>query len=215
MRPMSSKAVRRAAFLAVLLLLAAPAAVQAHCDTLDGPVVTAARRALEAGDPNPVLVWVQAKDDAEIRAAFQQTLAVRKQGGEAERLADTWFFETLVRVHRAGEGAPYTGLKPAGLDLGPAIPAADRAIETGSPAALEAMLVEAVKHGLEARFQPVVASRKHAPSDLAAGREHVAAYVEYVHWVEAVHQAATSGGAHHEGEAAPEGAAHGHERGHP
>lgn len=84
----------------------------AHCDTLDGPVVQAARIALEKGDVRALVKWVQADDEKEIRVAFQKTLAVRAKGAEAKELADMYFFETLVRIHRAGEGAPYTGLKP-------------------------------------------------------------------------------------------------------
>lgn len=53
---------------------------------------------------------------------------MRKLSLEARQLADMHFFETLVRLHRAGEGAGFTGLKPAGRDLGPAIPAADKAL---------------------------------------------------------------------------------------
>ena len=115
-----------------LVLLMMPAKVFGHCDGMDGPVVKAAQRALAKGDINLVLIWVQANDEAEIRKVFARTLAVRKLSPEARELADLYFFETLVRIHRAGEGAPYTGLKPAGRDLGPAIPAADKAIETGA-----------------------------------------------------------------------------------
>ena len=84
------------------------AAASAHCDTLDGPVVAAARKALDTGNANLVLVWVQKKDDAEIRKHFEKTVAVRKAGGPAKELADMYFFETLVRIHRAGEGAPWS-----------------------------------------------------------------------------------------------------------
>ena len=108
------------------LLLAAPSLLSAHCDALDGPVVKAARRALETGSPDGVLAWVRPADESAVRQAFARTLAVRKLGPEAKELADLYFFETVVRIHRAGEGAPYTGLKPAGQDIGPAIPAADR-----------------------------------------------------------------------------------------
>src|SRR5512134_3033372 len=138
------------AILASVLL--APLPARAHCDGLDGPVVKAAEQALAKNDVNLVLIWVQPQDEAEIRSAFTHAVAVRKLGPEARRLADTHLFETLVRVHRAGEGAPYTGLKPAGRDLGPAIPATDRALETGDPAALLALLREALDHGLGARF---------------------------------------------------------------
>ena len=107
--------------LALGVTLIAPARVLAHCDSLDGPVVKAAQRALDTRNPAFALIWVQEKDEPEIRSTFERTLAVRALSPQAKALADRFFFETLVRVHRAGEGAPFTGLKPDGLDLGPAI----------------------------------------------------------------------------------------------
>jgi hypothetical protein len=103
----------------IALLGLTPARAFAHCDGLDGPVVKAAQRALETRNPALALIWVQEKDEREIQNAFDQALAVRELSPQAKALADRFFFETLVRVHRAGEGAPFTGLKPAGRDLGP------------------------------------------------------------------------------------------------
>jgi hypothetical protein len=166
-----------------------------HCDGMDGPVVTLARKALKERNVNVVLPWVTAADEAQIREAFEQALAVRKLGAPAEQLADMHFFETLVRVHRAAEGAPYTGLKPAGRDLGPAIPAADRALEDGSIDVVAKLLVDAVRMGLHERFHAAAERRKFDVNDVAAGREYVAAYVSYIHYVERLWQAAT-GSAH-------------------
>ncbi len=87
-----------------------------HCDTRDGPVVTAARIALKTGNVNFVLIWAPESAENELKEAFEKTLRVRKAGVEAQELADEWFFESVVRLHRASEGAPFTGLKPAGLD---------------------------------------------------------------------------------------------------
>lgn len=162
----------------------------AHCDGLDGPVVSAARKALATNNVNYAMIWVQKENEPEIRAVFDQTLAVRKLGDESKALADRHFFEALVRLHRAGEGAPYTGLKPAGRDLGPAIPAADRAIETRKLADLETLIVNDVRRGLGEAFANVDAKRNYDPNDVAAGREYVKAYVEYIHFVERLHEAA-------------------------
>lgn len=169
--------------------------LQAHCDALDGPVVVAARKALAKGDAGPVLVWVKPDDEPQIRAAFARTLAVRALGTEAKDLADAYFFETLVRVHRAGEGAPYTGLKPAGLDLGPAIPAADKALASGDLKPVFDLMHGVLKPGLEARFKQARAARGQASVDLAEGRRAVAAYVDFLHYVDGAYRAAT-GGAH-------------------
>jgi hypothetical protein len=164
--------------------------VLAHCDGLDGPVVQAAQRALGTGNVNLALVWVQPEDEAEIRAAFGQAVSVRKLSPTAATLADRAFFETLVRLHRAGEGAAYTGLKPAGRDLGPAIPAADRALVEGSVDALEKLLIDEVRQNLRAQFGDVRARRDYEPNDLDRGREYVQAYVEFIHYVERLHESA-------------------------
>jgi hypothetical protein len=134
----------RWAAVAIALLGLTPARAFAHCDGLDGPVVKAAQRALETRNPALVLIWVQEKDEREIQNAFEQALAVRELSSQAKALADRFFFETLVRVHRAGEGAPFTGLKPAGRDLGRAIPAADEAVRVGSVEPVRQLLTDAM-----------------------------------------------------------------------
>src|SRR5690606_23068153 len=194
---MSRGTVRRAAAVVAILaagslISAAPAA--AHCDGLDGPVVEAARRSLESGDVRYALVWVRAEDEAEIRHAFDHAMKVRALGEEARALADRYFFETLVRVHRTGEGAPYTGLKPAGRDLGPAIPAADRAVASGAVGELEAILLDAVRARLRELHAAVAALSRYEPTAIDAGREFVEAYVPFIHYVEAVYALAAGHG---------------------
>jgi hypothetical protein len=166
--------------------------VYAHCDGMDGPVVTAAQEALARGDVNLVLIWVPKKDEAEVRRAFDQTVDVRKLSPQARERADAYFFETLVRIHRAGEGVPYTGLKPAGRDLGPAIPAADQALKSGDVAPLTNLLVERVRSGLLERYKSAMAAKSFEVQDVAAGREYVEAYVAYIHYVEGIYEAAMS-----------------------
>lgn len=168
---------------------ATPSLALAHCDSLDGPVVKAAGRALESQDVSYALIWVQPDGEAEVRAAFAHAVAVRGLNAQARALADRYFFETVVRVHRAGEGAAFTGLKPAGVDAGPAIPAADRALAEGSVKSLEALLTAEVSSGLHRHFEEVAAAHLYDPRDLAAGRRFVKAYVEYIHYVERLHEA--------------------------
>ena len=143
---------------AVGLTIGAPGRALAHCDGLDGPVVRAAQEALDSRNPALALMWVQPKDEPEIRTAFEQALAVRALSPQARRLADRFFFETLVRVHRAGEGAPFTGLKPAGRDLGPAIPVADRAIKESDVELVVRLLTQAMQARLREHFEEVVSS---------------------------------------------------------
>lgn len=177
----------------------------AHCDSVKGPVVVAAQQALAKGDVTQILRWVRAEDEKEIRAAFAKTLQVRSQSAEAKALADQWFFETLVRVHRAGEGAPFTGLKGADFEVEEGIELADESIESGSLEAAEKVLLGAVATGLRQRFAEVKKAREHADHNVDAGRQFVHAYVEYIHYAERLHQAATSPAAHETAPAAHAG----------
>ncbi|MBI3773290.1 MAG: hypothetical protein HY272_11395 [Gammaproteobacteria bacterium] len=167
----------------------------AHCDTLDGPVVQTARIALEKGDVTPLLKWVQADDEKEIRIAFKNTLAVRSKGADAKELADMYFFETLVRIHRAGEGACYTGLK-AGESVDPAVTMADKALETGSVDKLVDVLTKAMANGVRERFKDASEKQKHADDSVAAGREFVEAYIIFTHYVEGLHTIIEGNGGH-------------------
>ncbi|GGT01001.1 DUF6448 family protein [Streptomyces chromofuscus] len=153
-----------------------------HCDSLDGPVVTAARRALEERDVDRVLPYVSEEGEPEVREAFELTAKARTLGQEAQEVADRWFFETVVRVHRSGEGAPFTGLKPAGLDVGPVIPAAERALDAGSADELAGMLCEIVREQVEEHHGHAMALKEHAAEGVAATRAYVEACLGLQVW---------------------------------
>lgn len=180
----------------------------AHCDTMDGPVVKDAQIALEKGDVTSVLKWIKKDAEPEIRSAFQAAVTERARNPQNKEASDKQFFETLIRIHRAGEGADFTGLKPAGA-VEPIVAEADKALESGSSAELTAKMTNHLTEGVKERFDRAVETRKHKDESVEAGREYVEAYVQYVHYVEGIHNAVTGKGGHHEeaeesGEAMPE-----------
>jgi hypothetical protein len=155
---------------------------------MDGPVVKAAERALATRNVNLVLIWVQRKDEGEIQERFRQTLAVRRLSREAKKLAYNYFFETVVRLHRAGEGEPYTGIEPAGTDLGPVIPVADKALHDGSVEALLKLFPSSASADIQARFRDPIAKKSFNENDVEAGREYVKAYVSFLHYLEHLYE---------------------------
>lgn len=180
----------------ICTLLLAPRPVYSHCDSLDGPVILTAKAALENKDVTPVLKWISKDEEDEIRNAFSRTLIVRETGKEARELADMYFFETLVRLHREGEGAVYTGLKPAGTQE-PIVRAADKALETGKVDEIKKHITEVMTSGIQKRFNEAFETKKHADDTVEAGRKFVEAYVEYVHYVEGIFLTITSESSHH------------------
>ena len=159
-----------------------------HCDSIDGPVATAAAKALDRDDVRAVLPFVPKHGEKEVVRAFEQVAAARMLGPEAREVADRYFYETVVRIHRAGEGAPYTGLKPAGLDVGPVIPVAERAIAAGAPDALIDLLTSELASEIRERFAEMLRLHARANGDVAANRAYVEAMLGLQVWAHSLHQ---------------------------
>ncbi len=167
-----------------------------HCDTVDGPVVKAAKMALETGNANLVLPWAYKKAEEEIKKAFDKTMKARKLGEEAAEVADYWFFETVVRLHREGEGAPYTGLKPAGLSVGPVVPKVEKAIETGDARELIEFLQHAVKEEIENKFKDVLIKKNYKEDDVNSARKYIQAMLGFTLYSHHLHEYIRESGEH-------------------
>lgn len=156
----------------------------AHCDTADGPAVSDGRRALETGNINHALKWIRADAEAELAEVFHKALAVRKLGPQAAEVADRLFLETLVRLHRMGEGVGFTGIQPSGTKVDPIVVAADRALEIGEDRELIALAPPERRDELHRRFQAALGKKSFAVDDVPAARDFVAAYVSFFKFAE-------------------------------
>lgn len=175
----------------ISMLLFAPEA-NAHCDTLDGPVVRDARAALESKDSTPVLKWVPQSSEKAVQTAFEKAIKEREKNREK---ADLRFFEVLVRLHRESEGEVFTGIKPSGTPVEPGVAVAEKAIESASDWPLIEELSNNLVLALRERFELVMETRKHMNESVEAGRRYISAYVDYLHYVEKL-QAAIEGPGH-------------------
>ena len=190
------------AAITVAALMCGSYAAQAHCDALDGPVAKAVQKALETGNVNPVLAYAPATAEAEIRTAFDRSRKVRGLGPDAKSLADHAFIETVIRLHRAGEGAAYTGLKPAGAEYGPVIPAAEYAVQSGDLAKLKAVLVDEIEHALHERLANVrklqnISLEPQTAAEVPHARERVSTELGFITFAETLRQAVHGKGAEH------------------
>lgn len=161
----------------------------AHCDTKDGPVIAAANKAIAQNNVNYVLIWVQPTDEKEIKEAFELTIKVRELSPEAKTLADNYFFETLVRLHRSGEGMTYTGVKPSGTPIDEKILAADKSIAAGNLSVLNDLVPKNKVAELKIRFDKVMSLKDYDVNNVQAGREYVEAYVQFFHFAEGEEEA--------------------------
>ena len=171
----------------------------AHCDTQAGPVIPEAKAALDKGDVTPLLKWVKKEYETEVAAAFKKAIGVRAKGPEAKELADRYFIETLVRLHREGEGAPYTGIKETPAE--PIVAMADKALADNSAEEMIKKMSNHMGKAIKEKFAKVIELKKSKDKSVEAGREYVEAYIVYMHYVEGIHAAIMSAGSHHHAEA--------------
>lgn len=173
-----------AVIVAVGIMAISPLAAYAHCDTMDGPTVADGRKALESGNINYALKWVQPEYEKEITDAFNLSIKVKDLSPEAKEISEKYFYDNLVRVHRAGEGAPFDGVKPHGTPIDEKVAAADESIEAGNLSPLKGLIEEEKVPELGERFEKVMALKDYDLNNVEEGREYIEAYVKFFKFAE-------------------------------
>lgn len=189
--------------IAVMLFLASfifmfTKSVSAHCDSYDGPVIKDAEKALETNNINLVLKWVSEEQENEITPLFQKLYKLRNGDKEVYEIVKKHFFETLVRLHRETEGAPYTGLKPAGTTK-QIIQMTDKTIIENNVEVFLLRLNNHIDKVVREKYEKVSRLNMVKDDSVEKGREFVAAYVDYTHTVEAIHDIIEHNGGSHAG----------------
>lgn len=185
----------------ILLLIIATSIIfstlpaSAHCDSWDGPLIKDALKAIGIGKVAPVMKWIDEKHEQEIITLFNKTVSLKGGDKEIYAIVEKHFLETLVRLHREGEGAPFTGLKPAG-SVTPIIAMADQAVTSGEPTTLITKLDDHLNKVLKEKYDLVMEKSRRRDDSAAEGRDYVKAYVEYTHFLEAIHGILEGGGGH-------------------
>ncbi|AKG33325.1 DUF6448 family protein [Paenibacillus durus] len=184
MRKFKNSKIFAALLMALVIVAALPTVASAHCDTMDGPTVADGKKAMETNNVNYVLKWVQPEYEKEISQIFTLSMKVKDLSPEAKELSEKYFLENLVRVHRAGENAPFTGLKPSGTPIDEKVLAADKSIEAGNLSPLENLIEKDKMPELKERFEKVMALKNFDVNNVEAGREYIEAYVKLFKFAE-------------------------------
>lgn len=167
----------------------------AHCDSYDGPALLDAEKALETNNVDLILKWINSDMESEVVPLFHKTYSLKNGDPEIYKIVKKHFYETFIRLHREMEGAPFTGLKPAGTTAQITV-MSDKALETGDFDSLLKALNKHINSVLIEKFDKTEALYKVRNNSVEQGRAYVKAYVDYTHSVEAVHDILLGGGGH-------------------
>ena len=172
---------------------------QAHCDRVNGPVAKAARKALKNKNFETVQIWVSEEQEKELLQSYNRALDVYQQDGKAGKLAERYFIENAVRLHRVAEGMPYTGVKPA-QSLPEDLKLAEKALESGNADKVIALLRNELAKRVQKYHKKAVTTAQKKNKNVEAGRQWVDAYVKYIIYVHGLYQKIQAGPAHGVGE---------------
>lgn len=187
---------------AIALLLALGLVITesyAHCDRKNGPVAKAAKEALKTGEFSKVVIWVGEDQEEELKKKFQQSRSVYQKEGASKALAKEYFMETAVRLHRATEGMPFTGLKPA-KPAAKDIQIAEKALRTGDLDPVMDMFSSKLEDKAQKWFQKALEAKKHKDKSIEAGREWTDKYVKYIVYLHKLYKKIEKGPPHGVGE---------------
>lgn len=171
--------------------------ILAHCDTMDGPLVADIKKSLKSKNIIPVLKWIKKSDEEEIKNMFKKVLCFSQENSELKEILNLYFIETVVRVHRSGEGAPYNGIKPAGFPIDPIIKKGDLSITSGKIDDLAELLSKEIKIKIKNKFEKAWELKSNADLDVEIGRKYTEAYADYIHFIESLHKLIEDSHHHH------------------
>lgn len=166
-----------------LLMFSIP--TYAHCDSYDGPVIKDALEALDKNKVEMVLKWIEPQQEEEVIGLFKKTYNLKNEDRKIYAIVEKHFLETLVRLHRETEDAPFTGLKPAG-SMTPLVEMADHSIEINTMKEVSKTITTHLDEVLRERYAKVMKLHKTKDNSVEEGRAYVHAYVEYTHTLEAL-----------------------------
>lgn len=173
-------------FVSALLFIAGTLPASAHCDSYDGPTVKDALTALETNNVKLILKWITPEQEKEVIQLFNKTYSLKSGDKEIYAIVEKHFLETLVRLHRETEGAPFTGLKHAGTTK-QIIKMSDQAISERNIDAFLAKFNNHIGKVIREKYAKVEMLDKVKNESSEKGREFVKAYVDYTHTIEAIH----------------------------
>ncbi len=181
--------------LAVFLL--APAGLRAHCDRVNGPVAKSARQALKTGQFKPVAIWIGEEQEAALQDRFESSLKAYRAGGPGKKVAKSYFMSEAIRLHRAAEGMPFTGLKPAS-ELPIDLKLAEKARETGDVQPVVDLLSSELEQKVKKWFKTSREARRQweQQQNVETGRKWADAYVKYIIYVHKLYQKIMAGPPH-------------------
>jgi len=158
-----------------------------HCDRNDGPVTRAAKRALETGNAQHILIWIQEDSENTVKNLLEKACCERTTRNDAHNNTVDWYFGTVSRLHSAYHGTHNLNISTKTPEEKAIILLVERACESGNFEDLSPVIPDDCTGEMRQYFDDVMKMRNFDKKNSAAGRVYVSAVVNFITFVYHLH----------------------------
>jgi hypothetical protein len=146
----------------------------------NGPVMRAAKMALETGNADHILIWVPEESENTLKNLLEKTCCERTTQRKARNHSIEWYLQTINRLH-----SEY--YRPHDLNISTKTPEerktillVERACETGNFDEIATVMQITSDEEIRQRFNDVLNKSNYDMDNIAAGRAYVSAFTDFI-----------------------------------
>jgi hypothetical protein len=147
-------------------------------DEMQGPVVKAAKMALETGNVNYILIWLPEESENTLKNLLEKTCCTRSSRMNMKNRAYDWYFEMVNRFFNIGRPRDNLTIR-GGLAEKPLDLKVDKAIESGNFEEIRDIIPVTHEADAKQRFLHVMNMRNYPVNNIAEGRAYVSAFFDF------------------------------------
>lgn len=152
-------------------------------DSHNGPMMIAAKRALETGKAHHILIWIPEKSENTLKNLLEKVCCKRRiQADGHDRIVD-WYFETISRFHSGYYGPHNLNISTKTPEEKSIIFLVESACESGNFEEITTVIRDTPTGEMRQRFDDVMKKRNYCEENIAAGRVYVSVFTYFIAFV--------------------------------
>jgi hypothetical protein len=149
----------------------------------DGPVISAAKRALETGNAHYILIWIPEESENTVKNLLEKAYCERYTQKNAYNHIVDWYFETINHLHSVHYGPYNLTISTKAPEEKTIIFLVERTCESGNFEEITTVIQDTPSGEMRQRFNDVMKKRNYGVENIAAGRVYVSAFTDFIAFV--------------------------------
>lgn len=146
----------------------------------NGPVMRAAKMALETGNVDYILIWVPEESANTLKNLLEKTCCERTTRRKARNHSVEWYMQTINRLHSEYFRPHDLNISTKTAEERRTILQVEKACETGNFDEIATVMQVTSDEEIRRRFNEVLDKSDYDVDNIAAGRAYVSAFTDFI-----------------------------------